>query len=118
MSEYGVTNETQSSTNLFAGGFPVVEVPITVVSGSGVLVRGTVLGKVTASGKYKPYADGNSDGSQTAKLILADDIDATAADITTTAYRTGEFNENGLTGLDAAAKVDFESTPIVIKQVL
>lgn len=117
MSNYGVTKETQASTNLFAGNFPVVEVPVTVVSGSGALVRGTVLGKVTASGKYKPYNNSNADGSETAKLILAEDIDATSADIATSAYRTGEFNEDALTGIDTAAKADFENTPIIIKQV-
>lgn len=33
---------------------------------------GTVLGKVTATGHYKPYASGNSDGSQTAVAIALD----------------------------------------------
>lgn len=33
--------------------------------------RGTVLGEVTATpGTYKPYASGNSDGSQTPKAVL------------------------------------------------
>lgn len=113
----GINVETKSADNLFAGNFPVVEVPVVVASGAGVLTRGTVLGKITASGKYKAYNNGASDGSEVAKLILAKNVDATSADVNTVAYRTGEFNESALTGLDAAAKVDFETTPIIIKKV-
>ncbi len=53
---------------------------ITVVSGAGALKAGTVLGKITASGKYKPYDNDATDGSQTAVAILYDDCDATSAD--------------------------------------
>lgn len=54
---------------------------IVIASGSGVVLAGTVLGKVTASGKYKPYDDDASDGTQTATAILAYDVDATSADV-------------------------------------
>lgn len=54
---------------------------VTVVSGSGKLNAGTVLGKITASGKYKPYDDNNSDGSEVAAAILVYDVDATSADV-------------------------------------
>lgn len=56
---------------------------IVIVSGSGKLLAGTVLGKITASGKYKPYDNDNADGSQTAAAILVYDVDATSADVTT-----------------------------------
>ncbi|HNU12650.1 MAG TPA: head decoration protein [Rubrivivax sp.] len=55
---------------------------LVIVSGSGKLLAGTVLGKITASGKYKPYDNDNSDGSQTASAILVYDVDATLADVT------------------------------------
>lgn len=54
--------------------------PITIVSGAGKLVPGTVLGKITASGKYQPSPNTGSDGSQTAVAILVDSVDATSAD--------------------------------------
>ncbi len=53
---------------------------ITVVSGAGSLIAGTVLGKITASGKYKPYDNDATDGSEVAAAILVYDVDATSAD--------------------------------------
>lgn len=41
---------------------------------------GTVLGKVTASGKYVPVAPAAADGSETAAAILYGHADATSAD--------------------------------------
>lgn len=55
---------------------------VTVVSGSGALKAGTVLGQITVGGKYKPYDNNNSDGSETAKAVLVYDVDATSADAT------------------------------------
>lgn len=53
---------------------------IVVVSGAGVVDSGTVLGKITASGKYKPVTVAAVDGSQNAAAILLDAVDATSAD--------------------------------------
>lgn len=58
---------------------------ITIVSGAGVVSPGTVLGKITASGKYKPYDDSYTDGAETADAINFYEIDATSADVKTTA---------------------------------
>lgn len=52
---------------------------VTVVSGQN-LVAGTVVGKITASGKYTAYDDDNADGSSTAAGILYAAVDASAAD--------------------------------------
>ena len=53
---------------------------VTVVSGAGALKAGTVLGKVTASGKYKAAAADATDGSEDAIAIALYDVDATSAD--------------------------------------
>lgn len=53
---------------------------VTIVSGAGVLAIGTVLGKITASGKYKAHVNGAVDGTEVARAILIDSVDATAAD--------------------------------------
>lgn len=54
---------------------------IVIASGSGVVLAGTVLGKLTASGKYAPYNDdGADDGTRTAAAILYADVDATLVD--------------------------------------
>lgn len=51
-----------------------------LASGSGVVITGTVLGRVTASGKFKPLAPGASDGTQIAAAIILQRADATSTD--------------------------------------
>lgn len=53
---------------------------IVVVSGSGVVLSGTVLGKISATGKYAPVTVAADDGSEDAVAILLDTVDATDAD--------------------------------------
>jgi len=69
---------------------------ITVVAGEGVLVAGSVLGKVTASGKYRFSNPANGDGSQTASALLLYGVDATSADQPVAAI-TREAEINGPT---------------------
>ncbi len=52
-----------------------------IASGSGVVQPGAVLGKVTATGKYKPFAPAASDGTQTPAAILYEGCDATSLDV-------------------------------------
>lgn len=51
-----------------------------IASGAGKLKTGTVLAKVTASGKYVPAAATGSDGTQTAVAVLFTAVDATSGD--------------------------------------
>lgn len=51
-----------------------------VASGAGVITPGTILAKVTASGKYVPSPATGSDGSQTAIAVAIGGCDATSAD--------------------------------------
>ncbi|OCC05252.1 hypothetical protein BA190_10135 [Labrys sp. WJW] len=61
---------------------------IKLLAGSGSLPSGRILGKVTATGKFKPHDPAASDGSQDASAILLDnanvpaDADLTVAGIT------------------------------------
>jgi hypothetical protein len=87
---------TYAHDNLIAG-TAVNMVTESIVLDTGNLVRGSVLGKITATGKYVLSASAAVDGSQTPVAILAEDADATAADKTTIAYLTGEFNTAALT---------------------
>lgn len=59
---------------------------IVVASGEGVLLPGTVLGIITASGKYAAYDEANADGSEVAAGVLFDGVDATAADVDAVAH--------------------------------
>jgi hypothetical protein len=54
---------------------------VVIVSGAGALKSGTVLGKITASGKYKATTVAAADGSEDAAGILLEAVDATAADV-------------------------------------
>lgn len=87
---------TYNHDNLI-GGDAVPAVTLSIVVDNGVLARGSVLGKITATGKYVLSASAAGDGSQTPAAILAEDVDASAADVTTVAYLTGEFNGTALT---------------------
>lgn len=62
---------------------------VTIASGSGILDRNTVLGKVTATGKWKILAPGASDGTQNAAGILMTLVDATSADAVAVAMTRG-----------------------------
>jgi hypothetical protein len=77
---------------------------ITIVSGAGVVRAGTVLGKITASGKYTPSPATGADGSQVAVAVNIYEVDATSADVAVAAImRDAEVNVNTLT---YAASVD------------
>lgn len=53
---------------------------ITVASGAGILAAGTVVAKITATGKYVAYDNAGTDGSETAAGVLLQGVDATSAD--------------------------------------
>ncbi len=83
---------------LIAGPLQLVTDTVTILTGaSAVYARGTVLGTVTASGKYTLCVKTAADGSQVPTAILVDDVDASAADVTAGVYLMGEFNQNRIT---------------------
>jgi hypothetical protein len=59
---------------------------VTVISGQN-LTLGTVVGKITASGKVTILAPAAVDGSQNAYGVLIEDVDASAADKLSTVIR-------------------------------
>jgi hypothetical protein len=52
----------------------------TIILASGNLLPGTILGKITASGKYVAHDPAASNGTQTAAAILWDSVDASGGD--------------------------------------
>ena len=79
------------------------------VSGTADLAEGTVLGKVTASGKYVAYTDAatNGAGSDTAVGILYHKVSPrTGADVLGSMQVFGVVREASLVGITAAAKAD------------
>ena len=77
----GIYAETYVPDQLIAGNAKLVSAPVTFVSGQ-VLARGSVVGVITASGKYALSLSASSDGSQTPVAIVADAVDASAGDVT------------------------------------
>ena len=60
----------------------------------GTFQRGTVLGMITASGKYTKSVKTATDGSETPVAILVDNVDASTSDQNCGLYLMGEFNQN------------------------
>ncbi|EPD4090381.1 head decoration protein [Klebsiella quasipneumoniae] len=60
----------------------------------GTFLRGTVLGKITASAKYTKSVKTATDGSQNPVAILVDNVDASTTDQNGGLYLMGEFNQN------------------------
>ncbi|ETT31311.1 hypothetical protein C161_27060 [Paenibacillus sp. FSL R5-192] len=77
---------------------------VLLAQGSGVIKKGTVLGRVTVTNKFVPYLSSASDGSQVAVCILDNDQDTTLTDMGASAWIAGIFTESKLTGIDTAAK--------------
>lgn len=81
--------------NLLAGEYPRIERIITIASGN-TLTKGSILGRITASGKFILSASDASDGSESPDAILAETVDASAEDKQAVVYFSGEFNEYAL----------------------
>lgn len=110
----GMTQDAFTPDQLIAGDLKIVTDNITVISGQ-VLKRGTVLGKITASGKYTLALSASADGSQTPARVLVDDVDATAGDVQGGSFRQAELNGNALilgAGITlSAAQAALETAP-------
>jgi hypothetical protein len=97
MTANGFTDQgAYAPDNLIAGEYPRIQRVVTIATPAA-LTKGAVLGKITASGKYTLSASAASDGSEVPDAILAEDADATDADVQAVAYFAGEFNEDALT---------------------
>jgi len=92
MAENMVTSTSTTRDNLISGAFPLVTKKVTIASGENV-VRGTLMGKITASGKYVKSLAASADGSQNPNAILVRSVDATAEDKKGEIYLTGQINK-------------------------
>lgn len=91
---------------------------VTILTGqSAVLSAGTLLGTITATGKYSVYDGAATDGTEVASAILYNaNVDATVADAKAVAVvRMAEVKRDYLTGLDADAEADLLTNNIIIR---
>ena len=87
---------TYTPDNLIAG-TAVNVVTENIFIDTGNLKRGALLGRINATGKYVLSLSASIDGSEVPRAILAEDADATSADVITVGYLTGEFNTAAMT---------------------
>lgn len=96
---------------------------VTIATAAGALKAGTVLGIITASGKYTVYDNDATDGSQTAAGVLFADCDASGGDKKATIVRryAEVFSDrlvwasSVLTGEKAPALVELAALGIVAR---
>ena len=90
---------------------------VATVAVAGTAIKsGTLLGKVTASGKLVPYSNAASDGSQTCVGILYEGTDAITGDVKRVIINTdAEVNRYELTGLDSAGEADLLALGIKVR---
>jgi len=110
---------TSTEDNLIANSVPAIATDDgTLITGQN-LVRGAVLGRITASNKLTLADDTAVNGSETPMGILVHDIDASAADKGCQVYVAGSFHNDELTwdaSFTAAEQVhQFDGTPIVLR---
>lgn len=114
----GSTTVNYTPDNLIAGSDPIFTDNGTLSSGQN-LVRGTPVGRVTASGELVECNPGAADGSQTPIGILVHDIDASAAAKGCQFYKAGRFRASEMTWhagftTDVQKRAAFDRTPITI----
>ena len=111
------SSEIWTPDDLIAGSYPPENQTETIASGEEV-VRGAVLGRVTATGKLKVSASAAGDGSETPRFIAAYDLGTLAADTPAQVYKAGTFRVSALTlgtGHTAASvRAALDGTPIIL----
>ncbi len=105
------TNTMTIAAFIGSSNFGPVLLPKTIGAAAD-LTKGTILGRITASGKMKAYASGSADGSQNPVAVLLEDAAAASADVEAVCGFAGVYVEASMTGLDAAAKTALEARGI------
>lgn len=67
-----------------------------IAQATAIHLRGTVLGKIKASGQYIKSVKTATDGSEVPVAILVDNVDSTAATQRGGVYLMGQFNQNSI----------------------
>lgn len=83
-----------------------IRTQVTLAPQTAVLPAGQVLGMITASQYFTAYSNAASDGTEVARVILADDAEISTVTQIVTVYLCGPFLKDQLVGLDAAAITD------------
>lgn len=89
---------------------------VTVTLSGAALASGTVMSRLTASGKWVPYDDVGTDGSEVASGILYTELAAGTGDVTAVMIvRHAEVQQSELTGFNANARADLAAVGIIVR---
>ena len=89
---------------------------VTVALAAGALASGTLMGKITASGKYIAYLNGAADGSEVCAGVLLNAVPDLAVDQKAVIInRHAEVMASRLTGSDAPGIVDLAAIGVIVR---
>lgn len=89
---------------------------VTVAAAAAAMVAGTLVGKITATGKYKAYNSANTDGTEVAAGVLYHDVpDSTSDQKAVIIARDAEVQSSELTGSDAGGVADLAAVGIIVR---
>ncbi len=93
----GIVTGKAGRVHFVMPGVEVATMPYTILTGL-VLAKGSVLGRVTATGKLKLSASAAGDGSEVPMAILQEDLDTSspAGDVVYAPFIKGKFNPEAL----------------------
>jgi hypothetical protein len=99
-----------------AVGFRSRDTATVTVSGATTWLSGTVLGKISATGKWVKYDNDGSGGIEVAAGILLDELAPVAGDIQATIIvRDAEVKQAKLTGSDTTGIADLRALGIIAR---
>lgn len=89
---------------------------VTIAAAAPAMAAGTLVGKITATGKYTAYNNGASDGTEVAAGILYAPVKDSASDQKAVIIsRQAEVDGAMLTGLDAPGTADLKALQIIVR---
>lgn len=89
---------------------------VTVTQAGAALVSGTIMSKLTATGKYVPYDNVGTDGSEIAAAVLYTSCVAATGDRKAVVHvRNCEVFGAALTGSDTGAVTDLKALNVIVR---
>ncbi|MGE4773913.1 head decoration protein [Yersinia enterocolitica] len=90
----GMRSSLYMPDQLIAGTLQLVTDTAVIAQAAEIHLRGTVMGKITASGEYIKSVKDADDGSEVPIAILVDNVDTTTTAQRGGIYLMGQFNQN------------------------
>ena len=89
---------------------------VTIAAAAGKMPSGTLIGKITASGKYTAYSNVAADGTEVCKGVLFTEVEDLAVDQKAVVIvRLAEVAAVRLTGSDVAGVADLLALGIIVR---